>query len=215
MAAKSNLTNMVLALGVTCLFCSAILGGAYVITKEPIDKAVARKTTQAISQVLPHFTDVQFCEEGRYYTATDEGNLVGYAIESSVVGFGGTLTLMVGVTPDRVVYNTSVLSQSETPGLGAKCNTDSRFMDQWRGFNPSVKKLSVRKDGGDVDAITASTITSRAYTLAVENALKTFDSLSVAEETSSSASLRDPVRANAPEDVSSANETNEGGQDNE
>jgi electron transport complex protein RnfG len=50
-------------------------------------------------------------------------------------------------------------------------------MDQWKGFNPSVKKLSVKKDGGDVDAITASTITSRAYTLAVENALKVFASL--------------------------------------
>ena len=51
-------------------------------------------------------------------------------------------------------------------------------MDQWRGFDPSVKVLSVKKDGGDVDAITASTITSRAYTLAVENALNTFKALS-------------------------------------
>ena len=51
-------------------------------------------------------------------------------------------------------------------------------MNQWKGFDPSVKKLSVKNDGGDVDAITASTITSRAYTLAVENALKTFNALS-------------------------------------
>ena len=51
-------------------------------------------------------------------------------------------------------------------------------MSQWKGFDPSIKKLSVKKDGGDVDAITASTITSRAYTLAVENALKTFKELS-------------------------------------
>jgi electron transport complex protein RnfG len=50
-------------------------------------------------------------------------------------------------------------------------------MNQWKGFDPSIKKLAVKKDGGDVDAITASTITSRAYTLAVENALKTFASL--------------------------------------
>lgn len=174
MAVKSNLTNMVLVLGVTCLFCSAVLGGAYVLTKDPIATAAAEKTNKAISQVLPHFTDLEYNQEGRYYKATDGDALVGYAVESSTVGFGGPLSLIVGITPDGVVYNTSVLSHSETPGLGAKCTSDSRFMDQWRGFNPQAKKLSVTKDGGDVDAITASTITSRAYTLAVENALNTF-----------------------------------------
>ena len=178
MAAKSNLTNMILALGVTCLFCSALLGGAYALTKEPIEQAAADKTKNAISQVLPHFTDVEYNESEHYYKATDGDNLVGYAIESTTVGFGGPLSLIVGITPDGVVYNTTVLSHAETPGLGAKCTSDTKFMDQWRGFDPSVKKLSVTKDGGDVDAITASTITSRAYTLAVENALKTFNALS-------------------------------------
>ena len=179
MAAKSNLTNMVLVLGLTCLFCSAVLGGAYVLTKEPIEAAVAAKTQQAVAQVLPHFSAVEYNEEGHYYIATDGDQLVGYAIESTVVGFGGALSLIVGVTPDGVVYNTSVLGHSETPGLGAKCSTDQKFMDQWRGFDPSIKKLSVSKDGGDVDAITASTITSRAYTLAVSNALDVFRTLSV------------------------------------
>jgi len=169
---------MVLVLGVTCLFCSAILGGAYALTKDPIDAAAAAKTQQAIAQVLPYFSEVQYNEDGHYYTATEGDKLVGYAIESSVVGFGGPLSLIVGITPDGVVYNTSVLAHSETPGLGAKCNTDAKFMAQWKGFDPSVKSLSVKKDGGDVDAITASTITSRAYALAVENALKTFSVIS-------------------------------------
>ena len=171
MAVKSNLTNMVLVLGLTCLLCSAVLGGAYVLTKEPIDKAAAEKTNKAISQVLPHFTEVEYNEADHYYKATDGDQLVGYAIESTVVGFGGPLSLIVGVTPDGVVYNTSVLSHAETPGLGAKCTTDEKFMGQWKGFNPSIKKLSVKKDGGDVDAITASTITSRAFALAVSNAV--------------------------------------------
>ena len=204
MAVKSNLTNMVLVLGLTCLFCSAVLGGAYVLTKEPIDKAAAEKTNKAISQVLPHFTEVNYNEEGHYYTATDGDKLVGYAIESTTVGFGGPLTLIVGVTPDGVVYNTSVLSHSETPGLGAKCNTDQKFMDQWRGFDPSVKKLSVKKDGGDVDAITASTITSRAYTVAVSNALEVFESLAGQSDESHSEQCGEPVESNV-----------EGGQNNE
>ena len=72
------------------------------------------------------------------------------------------------------------------------------MLHQWRGFDPAVKKLSVKKDGGDVDAITASTITSRAYTLAVENALKVFDGLE-----------QDVV---VPEEEPL---TDEGGQDNE
>lgn len=177
MAAKSNLTNMVLVLGLVCLLCSAVLGGAYVITKAPIEAAAAAKTQQAVAQVLPHFETLEYNADCNYYTAKDGEAVVGYAIESSVVGFGGPLSLMVGVTTDGVVYNTSVLSHSETPGLGAKCSTDAKFIDQWRGFDPSVKKLSVKKDGGDVDAITASTITSRAYTLAVENALNVFSTL--------------------------------------
>ena len=182
MAAKSNLTNMVLVLGLTCLLCSGLLGGAYALTKESIDKAAQAKTEQAISQVLPHFAAVEYNEADHYYKATDGETLVGYAVESTVVGFGGPLSLIVGITPDGVVYNTSVLSHSETPGLGAKCTTDAKFMGQWKGFNPAIKKLSVKKDGGDVDAITASTITSRAYTLAVENALKTFSVISSGAE---------------------------------
>ncbi len=185
MAVKSNLTNMVLVLSLTCLVCSALLGGAYALTKEPIDAAAAAKTTRAVAQVLPPFDKASerefveaFGKDFPYYKADNaDGELVGYAIESTVVGFGGNLTLMVGITPDRVVYNTSVLSHSETPGLGAKCTSDPKFVSQWQGFDPSVKKLTVSKDGGDVDAITASTITSRAYTLAVEQALAAFDVL--------------------------------------
>ena len=174
MAVKSNLTNMVLVLGLTCLFCSAILGGAYVLTKDPIEAAAVQKTNNAIAQVLPHFETTEYDEDHNYFTAYDGDRVVGYAIVSTSMGFGGALTLMVGVTPDGVVYNTSVLEHSETPGLGAKCNTDAKFMSQWKGFDPSVKKLTVTKDGGDVDAITASTITSRAYAQAVENALNKF-----------------------------------------
>lgn len=184
MAVKSNLTNMVLVLGLTCLFCSALLGGAYVLTKEPIEAAAAQKTNDAIARVLPHFESVEYDEDHNCFTAYDGERVVGCAVVSSAVGFGGVLTLMVGITPDGVVYNTSVLAHNETPGLGAKCTSDQKFMGQWKGFDPSVKSLSVKKDGGDVDAITASTITSRAYTQAVENALNTFSVILSASEES-------------------------------
>ena len=80
---------------------------------------------------------------------------------------------------DGSIYNTSVYSHSETPGLGAKCTSDEKFMSQWRNLKPESsegakdgKILKVKQDNGDIDAITASTITSRAYTLAVKNAFE-------------------------------------------
>ena len=178
MAAQSNLKNMVMVLGLTCLACSAVLGGAYALTKDPIDAASVAKTNKAIGAVLPAFDETSYESvevDGKtynYYKAVKGGETVGYAVESTVVGFGGPLSLMVGITPDGTVHNTSVLS-----GLGAKCNTDAKFMAQWEGFDPSAKILSVKKDGGDVDAITASTITSRAYTEAVKNAVAAVKSL--------------------------------------
>lgn len=178
MAVKSNLTNMVLCLFTTCLVCGAVLAGVYAVTAAPIAETNVRLLRESISEVLPEggelSSPMEASRDGQtyeYYTLTQEGSVVAYAVKSTVVGFGGPLTLMVGVTPDGVVYNTSVLSHSETPGLGAKCNTDEKFMAQWKGFDSTEKILSVKKDGGDVDAITASTITSRAYAKAVANAV--------------------------------------------
>ncbi len=184
MATESNFKNMVLCLTAICLVCSALLAVVYAVTKEPIDAAAQKKTADAISLVLPAFTDAP--EEAvvtldgtsyTYYTATTDSEPVGYAIISSSSGFGGTLQVMVGVTVDGVIYNTSVLSQSETPGLGAKC-VDPAFSGQFQNFDPRANTLSVKKDGGDVDAITAATITSRAYCKALNTALEIYNSIS-------------------------------------
>lgn len=179
MAAKSTLRNMVLCLTAVCLFCGAVLGIVYAVTCEPIEAAARKALTESIGKVLPdggELSDVIKTEGLEYYTLTEGGRAKAYAVKSSTAGFGGTLSLMVGVLPDGTVYNTSVLSHSETPGLGAKCASDKAFIAQWQGF-ASDKTLKVRKDGGDVDAITASTITSRAYALAVENAVNFVKSL--------------------------------------
>jgi electron transport complex protein RnfG len=110
------------------------------------------------------------------YPATLEGALVGYAVETfSNKGFGGRITLMVGFQPDGTVYNTSVVSHAETPGLGDKMDASkSNFSEQFKGIHPSTFRLAVKKDGGDIDAITASTITSRAFADAVSRAYEAF-----------------------------------------
>ena len=179
MAAKSTLKNMVLCLTLVCLFCSAVLAVVYAVTLDPIAEAAQAKTNASIARVLPEFTGnpelmtVDVDGTGYQYYSTGSG----CAVLSSVNGFGGPLNLMVGICDDAdnnpVVFNTAVLSHSETPGLGAKCTSDS-FAGQFKGWNPGEKKLLVKKDGGDVDAITASTISSRAYTLAIANAVEAY-----------------------------------------
>lgn len=176
---------MSLGLFLTCLVCSATLAVVHAVTEDPIKKAAAEKVKKAIEVVVPEFDSepVQKAIEikgvkYKYYEVAKAGKPAGYAIESSAIGFGGSLDLMVGVTPNGIVYNTSVLSHSETPGLGAKCATDESFINQFRNLDRAkTKKLAVKKDGGSIDAITASTITSRAYIQAVKDALNIFSKI--------------------------------------
>ena len=185
MAVQSTFKNMSLCLLVICLVCSALLAGVYALTKEPIDAAAKAKNEAAIMEVLPETAvtveeerTVEF--EGASYTynlAYDEqGNTVGCAINVAPVGFGGPIAIKVGFDVNGVIWNTKVLSQAETPGLGAKC-VEPAFSEQFKGFDPAAKKLAVKKDGGDVDAITASTITSRAYTDGIALAVKVFQAI--------------------------------------
>ena len=171
MAAKSNLINMALCLFGVCLVCGALLGGVYAVTLRPIQEAAAAEARAAIAEVLPEGGEISEALQGdggmEYYRCVADSAVIAYAVKSTAGGFGGPLTLMVGVLPDGSIWNTKVLAHSETPGLGAKCATDEGFIAQWKGFKGN---FAVRKDGGDVDAITASTITSRAYAKAVAQA---------------------------------------------
>lgn len=180
MAVKSTFGNMVLCLSAITLVCGALLAGIYVLTEKPIADASQAKTQKAIAAVAPQFETLEnaVAEDGTsYYKALDaEGEVVAYVVNSSSVGFGGKIELMVGFLPDGTIYDTAVLGHSETPGLGAKC-TEESFAGQFRKFDPSVKKLEVTKDGGDVDAITAATITSRAFCVALCNAVDIFESV--------------------------------------
>ena len=176
---------MTVCLLAICLVCSGLLAAVYALTAEPIAAAAAAKNEAAIKEVLPE-TAVKIEEERTvefegasyaYNLAYDElGNVVGCAINVAPVGFGGPIAIKVGFDVNGVIWNTKELSQAETPGLGAKC-VEPAFSDQFKGFDASAKKLAVKKDGGDVDAITASTITSRAYADGLALAVKVFDAI--------------------------------------
>lgn len=162
--------------------CSLLLGSVYAVTKAPIDQAGVAKVNAAISQVVPAFDNVPSEEVietdgSEVYVAKQAGQTVGYAVKVAAAGFGGQIQMMVGFLPDGTIYNTSVISHSETPGLGAKIAGNGQQAPpraQIVGKNPATTRIAVKKDGGDIDAITASTITSRAFLKGVETAYDVF-----------------------------------------
>ena len=170
------------------MICSTFLAGIYVITKKPIAEAELAKVNSAIGEVVPQFDNVPSEEkfevesQGKkyiVYPAKSADKIEAYAVESSATGFAGTIKVMVGFTLDGTIYNSVVLSHSETPGLGDKMDPKkSDFSLQFKGKNPANYKLAVKKDGGDIDAITASTISSRAYAEALKVAYAVFNNIS-------------------------------------
>jgi len=180
---ESTLKNMVLSLTLISLAASACLGFVYELTKGPIELSVLNKKLEAIKQVVPEFNNNP--DEDMFRLATDEGDsldiypakmdgvITGYAVNTYAnSGFSGYIGLMAGFKPDGSIINITVLSQKETPGLGTKM-ADAEFKDQFNGKNPSDFQLKVEKDGGPVDAITAATISSRAFCDAVQRAYNT------------------------------------------
>lgn len=185
---ESSLKNMVITLLVITLVSAAAVGWVYQVTAGPIAQAKNAKITGAIALVLPAFdnnpgdTKMEQTVDGKsvaIYTATQGTDTVGYAIETFTNnGFGGEIRLMVGFLKDGTIHRVETLSHNETPGLGNKIESDkSDFSVQFEGKNPTDFKLAVRKDGGDVDAITASTISSRAFSDAVNRAYEIYKSI--------------------------------------
>ncbi len=174
---ESTLVNMVLTLLIITVVAGASLGMVYKVTKEPIAMAKLAKQQKAIEEVVPGFdnnpTDEMYqltSKEGyalQVFPCKKGDELLGVAIATKTdKGFSGEIKIMVGLKPDGTIINYSVLEHKETPGLGSKMN------DWFRGDNPkqslinrdpSNTKMIVSKDGGDIDAITAATISSRAF----------------------------------------------------
>jgi len=154
---------------------AAALGFVYNTTKIPIEENDKKVVIDALKLVLPEFNndptkEIESLDKLQIYPASLDGNPVGYAVKTYTdKGFSGTFWLMVGFTTDGSVKDISVLQQNETPGLGTKMK-ESPFKDQFPGKNPETFVMKVKKDGGAVDAITAATISSRAYCDAVQRA---------------------------------------------
>lgn len=178
---ESSLKNMILSLTGFSIVAGGLLGWVNAATAEPIAQANAKALSDAIAVVIPGF-DNNPAEEAetvevegttyKIYPATQGGKPIGAAVEASANGFGGTLTVLVGFDTEGNIIDYSLLSHAETPGLGSKASDwfKKGAKGDITGKNPGTQSLTVSKDGGEIDAITASTITSRAFLQAVNNA---------------------------------------------
>ena len=186
---ESSLLNMVLVLTGVAVVMGGILAYVNHLTEGPIaeqkTKALADgiKSVMGADDVTVAKTDTlkQNDAKGKeltyiiYQTKDAKGQDLGAAVESTTGGFGGDLKVLVGFNPEGKILGYTLLEHAETPGLGAKA--DKWFQKGEKGDiigKDPADPLTVSKDGGQVDAITASTITSRAFLLAVNNAYTAF-----------------------------------------
>ena len=211
---ESTLINMLVALFVITAVSGGLLGLVYGVTKDTIAEVDQKKNEAAIQAVLPLEGEITY--QAKTLSLTEDGvtteypcnlaydqngNFKGAAIKTSESGFGGKIDMVVGITADGTITGTSVLSHSETPGLGA--NMTGKFKDQFVNKKPGdgfILEVTKNHDNEPqkVDAITAATITSRAFTKAVDKAYKAFEANFI-----NNASIEEPT------------ETTEGGTENE
>lgn len=175
---ESSLTNMVLVLTVISVVAGGTLAYVNEVTQEPIAEINAKNLQDGIKKVIIGSTDgelkVEEPVEADGYTiyVTDKGT----AVKAVANGFGGPIEVLVGFDEAGNILGYTILSTVETPGLGVKADTwfQKGGKGDIIGRNPGEKELSVTKDGGEIDAITASTITSRAFLGAVNAAYHAF-----------------------------------------
>ena len=177
---ESSFRNMVISLTLISIVASAGLGAIYEYTKEPIAQANLMKKIEAIKQVVPEFNNNPYDEMLRIstgegdsldiYPARMNGDIVGYAVSTyTKMGFSGDIFLMAGFKSNGSIYNITVLEHKETPGLGTKMD-EPKFKEQFKGIHPAQVNIKVKNDGGQIDGITAATISARAFSDAVQRA---------------------------------------------
>ncbi len=177
---KNETLKLGLKLFIITAVAGLILGGAFVITKKPIADQVEKTNTEAMKEILPKADKFEKMggKSNSVVTEVNEGkkgsNVAGYAIKVLTKGYGGQIEMMVGVSEDGKVQGIKILSHSETPGLGANA-PQPKFSGQFKGKSTEkdleVVKTAPGKDN-EIEAMTGATITSRAVTKGVNDAVK-------------------------------------------
>jgi len=158
---EPGMITLVLVLTIISVVMAALLGMVNKVTKPAIDENSWKKTETAMTQVLPadSYTKLNYTGSDPYvvavYQAGEEGQVV---LVTPTSGFSGGIEMMAGISNDGAVTGIAIINHAETSGLGSKA-TDPKWQEQFIGATDAVK---VTKDGGTIQSITGSTITSRA-----------------------------------------------------
>jgi len=183
---QDNIVKNALILFAITVIAGVLLGLTYEVTKEPIKVQQARVKNEALQAVVVEattFNEVDV-EAGDYpgvegvYEALNGSDLIGYAFEMTATeGYGGDISLMVGIAKDDTILGIDIVKHAETPGLGAKAD-EAEFKTEFANEpaeDLEVVKFSPSDDEGDVSSISGATITSRSVTAAVNVAIDYFD----------------------------------------
>ena len=191
MAKKSTFLNMTLTLFILTAVSALLLGYVYQKTEKPIQESKDKKLQEIINIVVPGADNgevkeykIEYLGDSiNLYTVSVNNEIIGTAIKSfSKNGFSGKMTVMVGFDNEGNIIDSDVLEHSETPGLGDKTSKKvSEWNKQFIGKNPERNNLKVKKDDdkGEIDGITAATISSRAYIDAIKIAYDVFQKFNV------------------------------------
>lgn len=192
---EGGIVQLVVVLGLITFICALLLGVINGVTADKITQNGIETRNAAMAEIIPDadFEDLETTKSaedaaaaiadagiefpaGRtpaqidgVYKATKDGEEIGYCVQVEPKGFGGNLTMIVGINADGTVAGAKVTSHAETPGLGAKSQADPNWITQFAG-QTADGQLKVTKDGGTINAITGATITSRAVTDGVNTA---------------------------------------------
>lgn len=172
----------IIVLTVVCLVISAALALTNHITKDKIaemEKASASAAMEALIKnaeyELADLTDIKGLEGAEIYVATSNNETLGYIITTAAKGYGGDVTVMTAISPDKKVIGVNILSAAdETPGLGQNA-TKPEFYNQFLNKTLGVTVVKNGAKDNEINAVTGATITSRAVTTAVNEALSQLD----------------------------------------
>ena len=159
---QSSIRNAIRNLGATlvltliCLVAGVLLAITYDLTKEKISEVEQAEVNQALSAIFP---SAEFMEENGYYKALENGELIGHAVIVEGTGYSGKIKIAFGICLDDTIQRVRVITHSENPGLGSKMAGDE-FLMQFEG--KTLQELKLRKEGGEIDAVTGATISSEA-----------------------------------------------------
>jgi electron transport complex protein RnfG len=166
-----DFVKMVAVLFIACGFSAGSLAVVNRVTQEPIANGERKAKDAALREVFTEADEFKEITPNRVWEARSKGQPVGQVLQAETPGYSGPIVMLFGTTLEDTLTGFKVLSHTETPGLGAKIGTD-RFRGQFK--NKSLGQLALRKESperGQIDAITAATISSRAVTRAVSSTL--------------------------------------------